>query len=110
MQSKALNLLHAQVPQLEGSIRVLLHLMTEQHRYTTLLVGSPSALHVSHTQVLELKGNIRVLCRIRPFVDREQAQLERDKKGNPIVPVSVSESAALCTVLVCVKEGRCVGR
>ena len=39
--------------------------------------------------MLELKGSIRVLCRIRPFVEKEQANLERDRKGNPIIPVQV---------------------
>jgi len=39
--------------------------------------------------VLELKGSIRVLCRIRPFLEKEQANLEVDKRGNPIIPVQV---------------------
>ncbi|KAF5842157.1 P-loop containing nucleoside triphosphate hydrolase protein [Dunaliella salina] len=48
-----------------------------------------------HNLVLELKGSIRVLCRIRPFVEKEQQNLEKDRRGNAIVPVQPLSEEAL---------------
>mmetsp|Transcript_536 Transcript_536/g.1389 ORF Transcript_536/g.1389 Transcript_536/m.1389 type:complete len:891 (-) Transcript_536:598-3270(-) len=48
-----------------------------------------------HNLVLELKGSIRVLCRIRPFLEKEQQNLEKDRRGNVIVPVQPLNEEAL---------------